>query len=274
LRCKRSVVAIISTNQQGFTLIEILIAITLLSFLMIGVYQIVENSTITKEMVTNEDRELLQLETVWARFDLDFSLIYSPRYFVSLPKKKKDASTTKSIFVPSDNFPKLADNYMPIPKIETPDRSSLVFMTAANRRKRADTSESTFAWVKYSLQRGGDGSKGSDLVRMYYAKDPYAEETEWGEIKPQLLLTNVKKLQFQFWSSKKERFLDKPTDLAPEELVKLVKVEMTWIDAKEIEHEISRTFRPLWPHFDPIADQLQIQQATSELPQGDDQDDK
>jgi prepilin-type N-terminal cleavage/methylation domain-containing protein len=269
LHYRRKNIFPLSANQ-GFTLIEILISITILSFLMIGVYQIIDNSTISKETVTSEDRALLQLERALSRFNLDFSLIHSPRYFISLPPKseKQPLEDTKIRYFPSDQFPTQADNGMPIPKVDTPEKSTLIFMTAANRRKRADTKESTYAWVKYSLQSGKDSSKGQELVRTFTPKDPYAPEIEWEGIKSHLLLTGVKSLEFLFWSSKKEKFVDRPKDLAPDELIKLIKVKLIWIDNREIEHNISRTFRTLWPYFNPMADQLQIQQSSTTLLKG------
>ena len=67
-------------SEKGFTLIEVLITIVILSFLMISVFSIIDNSTITKENITIEDRELIQIESALTRFELDFTQLYSPLF--------------------------------------------------------------------------------------------------------------------------------------------------------------------------------------------------
>jgi prepilin-type N-terminal cleavage/methylation domain-containing protein len=68
-------------NSRGFTLLEILIAITLLAFITLGVVSITENANITKERTTEINKNNLQVETAMSRFEWDFSQIYSPLYF-------------------------------------------------------------------------------------------------------------------------------------------------------------------------------------------------
>ena len=70
-------------HERGFTLIEILIAITILSFITIGVVTITENSMLTKDRTTQLNADNLQIETAMSRFEWDFSQIYSPMYFSS-----------------------------------------------------------------------------------------------------------------------------------------------------------------------------------------------
>jgi prepilin-type N-terminal cleavage/methylation domain-containing protein len=69
------------SNDRGFTLIEVLIAILLLSFITIGVVTITENAMNTKDRTTQLNEDNLQIETAMSRFEWDFSQIYSPLYF-------------------------------------------------------------------------------------------------------------------------------------------------------------------------------------------------
>ena len=68
-------------EQNGFTLIEVIISITLLALMMVYMVNIIDNSIKTKESVLAEDKDFMQIETALARFDLDFSQIYSPLFF-------------------------------------------------------------------------------------------------------------------------------------------------------------------------------------------------
>lgn len=70
-----------ASKESGFTLLEILIAITLLAFITIGIVNITENAALTKERTTEINENNLQIETAMSRFEWDFSQIYSPLYF-------------------------------------------------------------------------------------------------------------------------------------------------------------------------------------------------
>lgn len=74
----------ISASNAGFTLLEILIAITLLAFITLGVVNITENAAQTKERTTEINANNLQIETAMSRFEWDFSQIYSPLYFTTV----------------------------------------------------------------------------------------------------------------------------------------------------------------------------------------------
>ena len=65
----------------GFTLIEILIAITLLAFITMMVVSVTQNAFDTKDRTTQLNKSNLQIETAMSRFEWDYSQIYSPLYF-------------------------------------------------------------------------------------------------------------------------------------------------------------------------------------------------
>lgn len=73
-----------ASNEAGFTLLEILIAITLLAVITISVVSVTENSTQTMERTTEINANNLQIETAMNRFEWDFSQIYSPLYFSTI----------------------------------------------------------------------------------------------------------------------------------------------------------------------------------------------
>ena len=67
--------------ERGFTLIEILIAITLLAFITMMVVSVTQNAFDTKDRTTMLNKSNLQIETAMSRFEWDYSQIYSPLYF-------------------------------------------------------------------------------------------------------------------------------------------------------------------------------------------------
>ncbi len=79
--------------DRGFTLIEILIAITILSFITIGVVTITENSMNTKDRTSQLNADNLQIETAMSRFEWDFLQIYSPLYFSSIMNFNQNMNT-------------------------------------------------------------------------------------------------------------------------------------------------------------------------------------
>ena len=88
---------------KGFSLVEVMISLVLLSFLMMGTYVMVDNSQRTKETVSTEDRAMLQVQMAFNRLEADFSQIYSPAYFAPQRKRRR----LKEIFIwPPNSSPR------------------------------------------------------------------------------------------------------------------------------------------------------------------------
>ncbi len=254
-------------NQQGFTLIEILIAIVLLSFVMIGVYTVTDNSTTTIERVTKEDSDFSQIEMALARLEQDFSQIYSPLYFAAKKEAPKEADpyqTTSTTTITHKNFPLTTDTGLPIPIIEQPSNQEIIFFSSANRRTIPNAKESSFAWIYYKLE---DQSRDPDdelaeesrkgdyqLVRRIEAHDIYSDDINWEKIRPQVLLEHLKSFTILFWSDKKEDFVESIKSLDNSYLIRGIKIIIERYDANNQLEVIERIFRPLWPTFDTSLD--------------------
>ncbi len=175
----------LDSNQSGFTLLEILIAITLLAFITIGVVNITDNAAQTKERTTEVNENNLQIETAMSRFEWDFSQIYSPLYFSSVmnmnqnlgndgqpipgaqtsgaqaqsgagagqpnPQLQQYYEQLISRFERNEHFISVSKDGHPIPRFYAPEKSVFEFFTTSNRRKVENTKQSHFAWVRYSL---------------------------------------------------------------------------------------------------------------------------
>jgi prepilin-type N-terminal cleavage/methylation domain-containing protein len=177
-----------ASNQAGFTLLEILIAITLLAFITLGVVNITENAVLTKERTTEVNRNNLQVETALSRFEWDFSQIYSPLYFSTVMNLRPDAQAgmqggtaggnqgaqqggfqgggTQGVISPelqiyheqlvlrferNEHFSAVSREGLPIPRFYSPEKDVFEFFTSANRRKLENMKQSHFAWVRYAL---------------------------------------------------------------------------------------------------------------------------
>ena len=246
--------------KNGFTLIEVLISMLLLSLIMIYVVGAINDSSKTNEQVLAEDREFLQVEASLERINLDFSQIYSPLYYSFLNKEEK--------FITSENFPLISKDKIPIPEILQPEKSTLIFYTAVNRRKLENSKQSHYAWVRYSLRESSiqdDELKreGADyeLVRQFISSDPYAKEHNWDDVKEQLLIRHVKDMEFSFWSKAKEKFVSNLQEIGTgQRIIRGLKVSLTWIDINNNEWVNERYYRPLWPYFSAENERRQYQQ--------------
>lgn len=255
-------------KNQGFTLIEILIAITILGLLMVGVYTVMDNSMKARERLSVEDRRLIEVEMGLARIEADLAQIYTPLYF-SAPYSKwpgQKLHNALSKFRPRASFVTLTDAGIPAPIVDTPSKDSLVFMMMGNKRKFSDSKESHFAWVKYSLSEDQDktGVKKNDqapftLIRQYKASDIYQNATNWDDVKGQALIRNIKSLDFEFFDKSKKKYATRLQDLTNDKYnPPAVKIILKWVDSNNYEQVSQRVYRPLWPYFNTLAEQKEL----------------
>jgi prepilin-type N-terminal cleavage/methylation domain-containing protein len=268
--------------QSGFTLVEILVAITIMSFMMISVYTIVDGNINTKETVIKEDREFLQIYIAFHRVDLDISQIYSPLYFSSLdlpkpnsngtaPQNNNSNQNTPNQFIPTQLFPKETVKQHLIPLFEQEDKTSFTFMTSANKRYIQDQRQSRYAWVSYSLESDPKPIKpeGPKMwVRRSIAEGIYDPNLDLDAVKPQVLLRGVKELIIEFWSRKRTDWVDRLSLLGSEErnTPRAVRFTVTWLDTNGNERTNIRVFRPMWPYFDAVKDETEKQTSSNPTP--------
>lgn len=89
-----------SGSDRGFTLLEVLIAITLLGFITLGVVSVTDNAVLTKERTSEMNKNNLAIESALARLEWDLSQIYSPLYFSTVMNMQSQVLNTGSV---SDN---------------------------------------------------------------------------------------------------------------------------------------------------------------------------
>lgn len=271
------------SNQTGFTLIEILIAIFLLAFVSLGIVSITSDSQLTKERTINKDRDNLQIETALSRFEWDFSQIYSPLYFSQrlqlagdpngqqqvTPEQQQLFEAVNNRYIQMETFAFSNKDGVPVPRFYSPDKTTFEFFTTSNRRKIQNQKQSNFAWVLYTLVdtpaelKGDDDDTdtagvsitktGKSFARYIQADNPYSDKRiETDKLKAQILLTNVESVEFQFWNPSTLKF---ETNLQVVQggfhLLRGVKLTLAWYDKAGIKRTATKIFRPLWPSVTP-----------------------
>lgn len=256
------------SNNKGFTLFEVLVAIAVLSFIAFSTYRMIDTNTDTKERVVKEDQETVQTIAAIARLDSDISQMVNPLY--SRSKLAPSAAASADIYADSSNvangaFDGKADNGELIPQFKSEDKSSIIFFTQANRRKVADSKESRFAWVKYSLMNMEPDPDNPDdkvaglysLVRQTISNDIYAPTPDWTKTKTQIVMEKIKSLEFFFWDERTKKFTSSLQELNENKnLIRSLKVKITWIDNDNNEQKIEKIFRVLYPFFNAKQDTL------------------
>lgn len=266
-------------NSSGFSLLEVMIAIIILSFVTFSTYQLVNNNTETKIKVVKEDREIVQTLAAMGRIESDFSQLYTPLFSTS---KMAPSAVANDIYadvpVANGSFDGKSKDGNLIPQIRSDDKSNLVFLTQAHRRKIADSKESRFTWIRYSLRSMQPDPENPDdktaglyeVIRQTIPNDIYNSALDWEAQRPQVLIDRVKSFEFFFWDERTKKFATSLSELNENKnLLRAIKVEMVWVDENENEQKIVKTFRVLAPYFNTKKDELQSAPLGSTLPGSD-----
>lgn len=263
---------LLNHTQSGFTLVEVLIAIVLMSFVAFTTLQITDSSINTKENVTKEDREIVQVVTLMNRLDADFSESYSPLYFEAKESPNVSASANNldepsndlSYFESNKNFYARTKSGYLIPHFTAEDKGSVIFLATAHRRRMEGKKESRFVWIKYSTRTSTPEEDDTEekraeleLIRQVFVSDIYSKEVDWSKITPQIVLNNIKELEFQFWDERTKKFTANVNDLNENRYsIRSMKVAFTWVDPTKNEQYFEKSFRTLYPYFNPKQDEM------------------
>ncbi len=263
-------IKVYNVSAKGFTLIEVLIAIMLLAFVSLYTFKMVSTSIDTKDIVLKEDQEIVQGLTAISRIDSDFSQMYSPLYSYSKSNPTQDTSNLYQDTSPaSGNFNGKTKNGQLIPQIQTIDKSTIVFFAAANRRKVSDVKESRFAWIKYSLRKmenlNDEDNKTKtnagefELIRQTVGTNIYSNDTDWSEVKSQVLMNNVKSVEFSFWDERAKKFTSSLQDLNENKfMLRSMKMNLIWIDENNHDQHIEKIYRISFPYFNTKLDDVNM----------------
>ena len=260
-------------SEQGFSLIEVLIAIVILSFLMLSIYQIIDNSSESNFRIKNEDRALIQFESAMNIIQTDIEYMYTPLFYET-DKKADEAAYKKAFLSPqgagtSDyrvdesygETNQLGEYYIgysasniPIPKFINENKTSIAFLTSAGRRLVKDTKQSNLYWVIYELRDNPEPINKEApyiLTRATVRQDLYNPNLDLKDAKAHPILDNVKTLEFNFFNTESKKFVES-TRLLDNDLntPRLIKVEVETEGPKGDSLFANRVFRPLFPLLD------------------------
>lgn len=246
-----------------------MISITILSFISYATFRMVNTNTDTKDRVIKEDRQTVQSLTAIGRLDSDITQIYNPLFSSSklLPTASGSSSDIYADNTSNANgaFDGKANTGALIPQFKSEDKSTIIFLTLANRRKMADTKESRFAWVKYSIRsmepdpdNPDDKTAGLyELVRQTIALDIFNPTQDWSKPKFQVVMERIKNLEFSFWDERSKKYTTSLQELNENKnLIRSLKVNITWVDDDNNEQKIEKAFRVLYPYFNTKQDDL------------------
>lgn len=228
----------------------------------------IDTNTSTKDRVSKEDQQIMQTLTAIDRIGNDLSQLVNPLYAYS----KLVPTTSSSTDLYNDNnttlngaFEGKAQNGAPIPQFKSEDKSSIIFFSQANRRRIANSKESRFAWIKYSLKNMEPDPDNPDeqtsglyeLTRQSIATDIYNANQDWDKPKLQIVMDKIKSLEFSFWDERGKKYTTSLQELNENKnLIRSVGVSLIWMDSDQHEQKIEKTFRVLHPVFNTKQDDL------------------
>lgn len=251
-------------NYFGFSLIEVMISITILAAISLSIVTIQEDAQNSKEAIVAEDKDWLQVETAFARFEWDISHIFSPLYYshamrndqLQTEEEQEAYNIIVEPYATNENFAFPSYDAHPVPIFKFENKNTFEFFTTSNRRKFRNSKQSNYAWVRYTIEDFSE--KNTDkttkaLVRYFYADNPFtADAIAWDKIKAQILLRNVENLKFEFWDNSQRKWFN-GLDLIQDGAHKLdaVKVILEWLSKDNQKLKFERIFRPLFLNFKP-----------------------
>jgi len=149
-------------GYSGFTLIEVLIAMALLSLMSIAIFQITTKSFDLNFRLGNESTDYISIALSLQTLEIDLAQIYSP----PLDETPVNPTQPGQQADGRPEIPQEASNFWSAPLRPDGVRRSRVqgtkeritFITNGNRRVEADTPQSDFLKVTWEIERNSEGA--------------------------------------------------------------------------------------------------------------------
>lgn len=245
-------------SRSAFSLIEILISITLLSILTVGITSLIATAGNKYTMLTKLYKAKSKPLDVFALFDWDFSQIYSPLYieewldrgkaFSSTKSEKKSSSLienkvqmtllqeSKDLRSNLKNFIRRTLSGYLVPNIFGIENSKIIFFTESHRPRGLKDKQSFFQWVYYEC-------KENKIIRKTIVDNVYTQNSlDFENVKEQVLLDGLEQCEIFFWHVGEKKFL-KAENLVPPNAFVLRAVKLSLKYENTIYEKI---FMPIW----------------------------
>ena len=218
-----------SMSRSGFTLIEVMISMTLLAFISLAIYQATTSSFTLREklMGTGDFQNGIRLSI--GILDRDFAVLYSPTLMIPEPTASASPSTseetgeggasrvsedlTSGELGRSTKFWGAAADLTGLrPSRFQGDGTSMSFISASHLRIYRETPETELAAVSYTLEddRLPGAIEGTKLLMRttdpaIYADDLGERESKTARKYP--LIRGVTKIAFKYWHPEKKEWV-------------------------------------------------------------------
>lgn len=214
----------------GFTLIEVLVAVTLLAIISLLVFQAMGTSSSSKERFEKKDdlfrAAALSLDRMTR--DLAMAVLFSDVEFLGVSPSGEQS--TKNLFTAKNNG----------------DQDKVTFDTVSHIRYLKDVKESDLAEVTYFLEplESGEGeapTTGLFVLKKREISPPGNTPEEGGTVTN--LLEGVRELNFRYYDTGKREFVDEWDSTKIDNLNKLPRaVEITLVVQDPVDEETTHRF--------------------------------
>ncbi|MBI2082785.1 MAG: prepilin-type N-terminal cleavage/methylation domain-containing protein [Deltaproteobacteria bacterium] len=212
-------------NQRGFTLIEVLIAITLLAIISLLVWQAAGTTFASKERFDTR-YEIFQsagLSLQQMTKELESAYLYSTPDF--LGRSGAGEQRVKTVFIGSDEG----------------DQDSLTFTTLTHVRYLKDSKESDQAEVSYFLEPDEESEQELWVLKKREQSPPDADSKEGG--RTSILFKGISELNFRYFDSVKGEFVESWDSSSLDNINKLPRaVEILLIVQDPMDEEVTHRF--------------------------------
>ncbi len=222
--------------MKGFTLIEVMVAVSILAIISLLVWQSTGSTLASQERQERRgelfDASVLSLQMMIK--DLESAAVFSK--LESLGRSGFGEQRTKTVFIGKD----------------AGDQDSLTFFTFAHTRYLKDSKQSDQAEVTYDLEADPEAS-GFFLLKKRVASPPDTLPEEGGE--SSVLLRNVRELNFRYFNLQKGEMVEAWDSSGVDQLNRLPRaVEILLVvqdpeaeDKDEVERFQTTVFLPMAP---------------------------
>ena len=259
-------------SNLGFTLIEVLVSIFLLSMMAFSIIKITDQSTTTKIETIKEDNDFLRIYSALYTIQWDVNHFYTPLFQQSKLQINKLAPNINSTEEERQNFSEfernmsaqfrnnkrfsgLSDNGNLIPRIQKESHHTLTFLSNGYRRKNLNEKKSQFAWITYTLEEPSaddieamkekeqkeDVKAGKNLVRYIDASNPFSSESpSKDDLFPQVIMKKVLNIHWSFWDRKKKSFTSIENYSDDHQPITTFKIKIEYLDLYDQEQSIEK----------------------------------
>jgi len=242
-----------SQNKSGFTLIEVLIAMTLLTFISFAIFQSIRQSFKVREILSTEGDFYNSIRLAMEAMNRDIMVMYTPlAYGNPATKRRSNAYNDETQDPESDRIRQFPDLGVTSkfwssavhsiglrPSRFTGTETMMSFISTSHVRVYRSTPESEFVQIGYELKTIKDSRSLGTTQALIRSENVNAFTLRDNENAKELskipLLENIQSIKFRYYRAEKEEWLNQWDSTSTELLQRLPDVIEVQIDVKNSE---------------------------------------